>query len=85
MYGRHVHAAVLAAQEKESGCTVHIVNDVYDEGPILAQAKVDVDPADTPESLAAKIHPIEHKLYVSVVKDICSGKIDLDSHIGVPK
>ncbi len=78
MYGRHVHEAVIAAQEKESGCTVHLVNEVYDEGPVLAQAKVSVEGTDTPETLAEKIHVQEHKLYVSVVQDICSGKIDLD-------
>ena len=85
MYGRHVHEAVIAAQEKESGCTVHLVNEVYDEGPVLAQAKVPVDPADTPETLAEKIHPQEHKLYVSVVKDICAGKIDLDKTVGAAR
>lgn len=77
MYGRHVHEAVIKAQEKESGCTVHIVDDIFDNGPILAQAKVSVEPSDTPETLAEKIHPIEHKLYVSVVRDVCSGKIKL--------
>ncbi len=79
MYGRHVHEAVIAAQETESGCTVHLVNEIYDEGPIIAQAKVPVSSADTPETLAEKIHEQEHKLYVSVVKDICSGKLDLDA------
>lgn len=78
MYGRFVHEAVLRNQEAESGCTVHLVNEIYDEGPIIAQAKVAVDPADTPETLAAKIHPAEHKLYVQVVRDICAGKIDLE-------
>ena len=78
MFGRHVHEAVIKAQEKESGCTVHMVNEIYDEGPILAQARVSVDPADTPESLAQKIQREEHSLYVSVVRDICSGKLELD-------
>jgi phosphoribosylglycinamide formyltransferase-1 len=78
MYGRHVHEAVIQAQEKESGCTIHVVNEVYDQGPILAQVKVKVEPTDTPETLAEKIRTEEHKLYVSVVKDICSGKLNLD-------
>lgn len=78
MYGHHVHAAVIAAQEKESGCSVHLVNEVFDEGPVIAQARVPVQPDDTPEKLAERILPYEHKLYVSVVKDICSGKLDLD-------
>lgn len=85
MYGRHVHEAVIAAQEKESGCTVHLVNEVYDEGPVIAQAKVPVTPEDTAETLAEKIHAQEHKLYVSVVKDVCAGKIDLDKYSGVVK
>ncbi|MCG3206032.1 MAG: Phosphoribosylglycinamide formyltransferase [Elusimicrobia bacterium] len=83
MYGRHVHEAVIAGKEKESGCTIHLVNEVYDEGPILAQLKVAVDPSDTPESLAEKILPLEHQLYVSVVKDVCSGKINLDKYAEV--
>ncbi len=78
MYGRFVHEAVIAAAEKESGCTVHLVNEIYDEGPIIAQAKVAVEPTDTPDTLAEKIHPVEHKLYVQVVRDVCAGKIDLD-------
>jgi folate-dependent phosphoribosylglycinamide formyltransferase PurN len=78
MYGRHVHEAVIAAGEKESGCSVHLVNEVFDEGPVLAQTKVPVMAGDTPEMLAERILPHEHKLYVSVVKDICAGKIDLD-------
>jgi phosphoribosylglycinamide formyltransferase 1 len=83
MYGRFVHEAVIKNQETESGCTVHLVNEIYDEGPIIAQAKVAVDPADTPESLAGKIHPVEHRLYVQVVRDICAGRIDLD-HVKGP-
>jgi phosphoribosylglycinamide formyltransferase 1 len=78
MYGRFVHEAVIKAQEKESGCTVHVVDEVYDNGPIIAQAKVNVDPMDTPETLAEKIHAQEHQLYVSVVKRICNGEINLD-------
>lgn len=85
LYGRRVHEAVIAAQEKESGCTVHLVNEIYDEGPVIAQAKVLVDPADTPDTLAEKIHSLEHKLYVSVVKDVCFGKIDLDKFVGAAK
>lgn len=78
MYGRRVHEAVIAAGEKESGCTVHVVDEIYDNGPTLAQAKVTVGATETPESLAEKIHLKEHELYVSVVRDICSGKINLD-------
>jgi phosphoribosylglycinamide formyltransferase-1 len=54
MYGHHVHEAVLAAGEKESGCTVHLVDEEFDHGPLLAQKKVPVFPGDTPDTLAAR-------------------------------
>ncbi|MCL6624588.1 MAG: phosphoribosylglycinamide formyltransferase, partial [Fimbriimonadales bacterium] len=63
MYGMHVHEAVIKAGEKESGCTVHYVNERYDEGKILLQKKCPVLPDDTPESLAARILPLEHECY----------------------
>lgn len=78
MYGKRVHEAVIAAGESESGCTIHLVDEIYDNGPVLAQAKVPVQPNDTPETLAERIHAQEHALYVSVVKRICSGEINLD-------
>jgi formyltetrahydrofolate-dependent phosphoribosylglycinamide formyltransferase len=78
MYGHHVHEAVLTADEKESGCTIHLVDEQFDHGPIIAQSKVEVAEGDTPDSLAQKIHKKEHELYVSVVKDICSGTLNLD-------
>jgi phosphoribosylglycinamide formyltransferase 1 len=78
MYGRFVHEAVIAAKEKESGCTVHVVDEIYDNGPIIDQARVEVSPDDTPDSLANKIHEQEHALYVSVLKRISEGKINLD-------
>ncbi|MCL1928249.1 MAG: phosphoribosylglycinamide formyltransferase [Treponema sp.] len=60
MYGSRVHEAVLAAGEKESGCTVHLVDEGTDTGPILLQRKVPVLPGDTAESLAERIHKEEH-------------------------
>ncbi len=63
MYGTHVHAAVIAAGEAESGATVHFVNEEYDKGRILLQRKVPVLHADTPESLAARVLDCEHALY----------------------
>jgi len=79
MYGRFVHEAVIAAKEKESGCTLHLVDEIFDNGPIIAQEKVPVQESDTPETLAEKIHAKEHKLYVSVIKKICSGELNLDA------
>lgn len=67
MYGRRVHAAVLAAGDAESGPTVHLVDEEYDRGPVLAQARVPVLHGDTPESLAARVLEAEHKLLPAVV------------------
>jgi phosphoribosylglycinamide formyltransferase 1 len=78
MFGHHVHEAVLAAKETESGCSVHLVDEIYDHGQVLAQERVTVDPTDTPQTLAEKIHLKEHALYVSVVKRICSGELKLE-------
>jgi phosphoribosylglycinamide formyltransferase-1 len=63
MYGLNVHRAVIEAKEKESGATVHFVTENYDEGDIIIQGKVSVAPDDTPESLAAKVLEVEHRIY----------------------
>ena len=78
-YGRAVHAAVLAAGEKESGVTVHVVDEVYDHGPILTQTRVLVLPADTVDSLAARVLEQEHTLYVDTLQSIATGEISLRS------
>ena len=67
MWGHHVHEAVLAAGEKESGCTIHLVNGECDGGKILIQKKVPVMQDDTPDSLYARIAPEEHKAIVEGV------------------
>ena len=72
MYGKRVHQAVLDARRTESGCTVHLVDEVYDRGEILAQARVPVLPGDTAESLAARVLAEEHKLLPRVVLDVAS-------------
>ncbi len=64
MYGAHVHRAVLEYGAKVSGCTVHFVDETYDTGPIIAQRTVAVEDDDTPETLAARILPLEHALLV---------------------
>ncbi|MEM6314758.1 MAG: phosphoribosylglycinamide formyltransferase, partial [Planctomycetota bacterium] len=63
MFGRHVHAAVLARGCKVTGCTVHLVNNALDEGPILAQQAIDVTDADTVETLAERVQQAERELY----------------------
>jgi phosphoribosylglycinamide formyltransferase 1 len=67
MYGRRVHEAVLASGARESGATVHLVDEVYDRGAILAQARVPVLTDDTPERLAARVLAVEHRLLPAVV------------------
>ena len=67
MYGRRVHEAVIAAGESESGATVHQVDDAYDRGAIIAQARVPVEPGDTPDSLGARVLMAEHRLYPSTL------------------
>lgn len=70
MYGRHVHEAVIAAKEKFSGATVHLVDEEYDHGRIVRQRTVEVAPDETAESLAAKVLEIEHELYPEALCDI---------------
>jgi phosphoribosylglycinamide formyltransferase-1 len=71
MYGHYVHEAVLAAGEKESGCSIHIVDEDFDHGPILAQVKVPVLPTDSPDTLAARILEQEHALYPKALREFC--------------
>ncbi len=75
MYGIHVHEAVIAAEEKISGATVHVVDEEYDRGPILMQQTVNISPDDTPETLAAKVLSIEHELYPQVLRAFVEGRV----------
>lgn len=68
MYGKHVHSAVLAAGEKESGITVHFVNEHFDEGEHIAQFTCAVEPGDTVETLAAKVQRLEHEHFASAIE-----------------
>ncbi|AXT33981.1 phosphoribosylglycinamide formyltransferase [Phaeobacter sp. LSS9] len=71
--GLNTHARALEAGDHQHGCTVHEVTAVLDDGPILGQAQVDVDAADTPETLAAKVLVEEHKLYPAVLRRYAAG------------
>jgi formyltetrahydrofolate-dependent phosphoribosylglycinamide formyltransferase len=71
MYGKHVHAAVLASGARESGATVHFVDEVYDRGAIVGQRRVPVLASDTPEDLAARVLAVEHELYPAAVDHVC--------------
>ena len=75
MYGIHVHEAVIAAGEKESGVTIHFVDEQYDTGKILAQTRVPVISNDTPETLAARVLEQEHILYAETLQRIATGEI----------
>jgi len=78
MYGMRVHQAVIAAGEKYSGATVHLVDEEYDHGPIVLQQRVDVSPDDTPESLAAKVLAVEHALFPEAIRLFAEGKVVVD-------
>ena len=70
MYGRHVHEAVIASGATQSGCTIHYVDEHYDNGEILAQDKIPVLPGDTPETLAARLATIEPALLVKTLQQL---------------
>lgn len=72
MYGERVHKAVIDNGDRESGITIHYVNEKYDEGDIIFQARCTVDPDDTPESLATRIHALEYKHYPVIIEKLIS-------------
>jgi len=78
MYGIHVHTAVLAANEKETGITIHRVNSEYDSGEIIAQRKVPVHEGDTPEILAARVLKQEHIFIVETLAAILNNEHNPD-------
>lgn len=73
MYGHHVHEAVKAAGEKETGITIHYVSNVCDGGEIIAQFKTAVSPEDTPETIEAKIHVLEQQYFPETIERLISG------------
>ena len=77
MYGIRVHEAVLAAGERESGATIHWVEEEYDQGPLLAQEKVPVKAEDTPETLQQRVLAVEHRLYAATLVRIAAGEIPI--------
>ena len=72
MYGKYVHRAVIEAQESESGISIHFVNEEYDEGAIIFQAKVSVEKGDSVEVLAQKIQQLEHRFFPKVIEQVIS-------------
>ena len=79
-YGTRVHEAVINMGKRESGATVHFVDEIYDHGPIILQKKVEVMETDTPESLAARVLKLEHELFPEVVKAFCENKIIMENN-----
>jgi len=75
MYGHYVHEAVHAAGETETGITIHYVDEHYDKGDVIFQARVALNRSDTPEDIAARIHTLEMKHFPSVIESLISSKI----------
>ncbi|MCK4341903.1 MAG: phosphoribosylglycinamide formyltransferase [Phycisphaerae bacterium] len=76
MYGLRVHAAVLKAGQTESGCTVHLVDNQYDHGPVVAQTRVPVQPDDNPETLARRVGIAERELYPQVIQQVADNGLE---------
>jgi phosphoribosylglycinamide formyltransferase-1 len=74
--GLHTHERAIAAKASKHGCTIHLVTAGMDEGPVLAQAAVDVFPDDTPESLAARVLKEEHQLYPKTLAELIRKNTD---------
>ncbi len=70
MYGMHVHRAVIEAGETESGISIHYVDELYDHGQTIFQARCPIERTDTPESLAEKIHSLEHSNYPTIIEEV---------------
>ncbi|MBI4536080.1 MAG: phosphoribosylglycinamide formyltransferase [Ignavibacteriae bacterium] len=84
MYGMHVHEAVIAARERFSGATVHVVDEQYDHGRIILQRRIPVSPDDSSESLAAKVLKIEHELYPEAIRMFAEGNVEItDNDVAV--
>lgn len=80
MYGANVHRAVKAAGETETGITIHFVNEKFDDGAIIFRASCAVDETDTPESIAQKVHSLEHRYFPKVIEKLLSD----DSRTKIP-
>lgn len=74
MYGSKVHEAVIANKETESGITIHLVDEIYDNGEVLCQQKVSISLKDTPDTLASKIHELEHKHFPETIENFILNK-----------
>jgi phosphoribosylglycinamide formyltransferase-1 len=78
-YGLHVHESVLAADDDVTGVTIHLVDEEYDHGPVVARREVAVRLDDTPETLQQRVLKVEHELYPAVLAAVARGELDLDA------
>ncbi|MBN2102769.1 phosphoribosylglycinamide formyltransferase [bacterium] len=86
MYGHHVHEAVLAQGCRISGVTVHLVDEVYDRGPIVAQRCVSVEEGDTPGTLAARVLKTEHQIYAETLQLFAEGRVEVkEGKVGIKR
>jgi len=76
-YGIHVHESVIASGDRETGVTVHVVDEQYDHGPILGQTVLPVEPGDTPETLQQRVLVVEHRFYAEIIGKIANGEVTL--------
>jgi phosphoribosylglycinamide formyltransferase-1 len=72
MFGKKVHEAVLASGDRQSGITIHFVNEKYDEGKIIFQQSIPIVPGETAETLAAKVHELEYRWYPPIIEEVLS-------------
>ena len=75
MYGNHVHEAVVAAGEKETGITIHYINENYDEGNIIFQTSCKISQSDTPDTVASKVHALEYKYYPVIIEKLLTQEV----------
>ena len=80
MYGMNVHRAVKAKQEKESGITIHYVNEHYDEGAIIFQAACKLEDDDSPEQIAKKVQKLEHQYFAQVIESVIKEQANKEEH-----
>jgi phosphoribosylglycinamide formyltransferase-1 len=87
MYGKHVHEAVIASGDVKSGITIHLVDELYDHGAPVFMAEIPVMPGETPDTLAVRIHELEHRYFPSVIEKFVLGAdspIDLSTIESMP-
>jgi phosphoribosylglycinamide formyltransferase-1 len=83
MYGMKVHQAVVDNKEPESGITIHYVDNIYDNGKVIFQAKCKIEPSDTPEMVARKIHQLEYEHFPVVIENLIMNRVNNNYNTGI--